>query len=136
MVRDPRGDRFCEHFDDVGKIVGVYRSVCSPISQLLQGLSAILKDLAIDGFELTIRGQDRNLTRYPVDRGARPSLAFTQGLLATGDLQDNGSLGSEVRDQFDLFLRKGLYALPPNTKRSDQLVVSEQRQDEDRPNAP
>src|SRR5262249_40371200 len=42
MVRNPGGDRFCEHFDDVGKIVGVYRSVCSPIPQLLQRPSAIL----------------------------------------------------------------------------------------------
>src|SRR6516162_7748619 len=135
MIWNPRGDRFCEHLDDMGKIVRMYRSVCCPIPQLLQRLSAILEDLAIDGFELTIRGQDRNLTRYPVNCRARPSLAFTQGLLAAGDLQDNGSLGSEICDQFDLFLRKGLYAPPPKTKRSDLLVVSEHRQDEDRPNA-
>jgi hypothetical protein len=54
--------------------------------------------------------------------------------LAAGDVQGNGSLRGEVRDQFDLFLRKGLYALPPNTKRSDQLVVSEHRHVEERPN--
>ena len=55
--------------------------------------------------------------------------------LAAGDLQGNGRLRGEVRDHFNLVLRKGLYAPPPKTKRSDRLVVSEQRQDEDRPNA-
>ena len=81
MIRNPGGDRFCEHFNDMGKIVGMYRSVCSPVPQLLQRLSAILEDLAIDGFDLTIRGQNRNETRYPVNGRAQTSLAFTQRLL-------------------------------------------------------
>src|SRR6516165_11234040 len=58
----------------------MYRSVCCPIPQLLQRLSAILEDLAIDGFELTIRGQDANETGYPVNCRARLSFAFTQCL--------------------------------------------------------
>jgi hypothetical protein len=33
--------------------------------------------------------------------------------LATDNLQGNGRLRSEVCDQFDLSLRKGLYAQPP-----------------------
>src|SRR5262249_61373917 len=56
--------------------------------------------------------------------------------LAAGDVQGNGSLCSEVRDQFNLVLRKGLYAPPPNRKRSDQLVVSEHRHHEGCPKAP
>ena len=55
--------------------------------------------------------------------------------LAAGDLQSNGSLRGEVHEQLKLVLRKGLYAPPPKTKRSDELVVSEHRHDEDRPNA-
>src|SRR6516165_2835956 len=111
------------------------RSAFGPALQLFQRLAKIFEDLAIQGFDVTVRGQDRNETRYPVDRGARPSLAFTQGLLAAGDLQDNGSLGSEICDQFDLFLRKGLCSPPPKTKRSDLLVVSEHRHDDGCPNA-
>jgi hypothetical protein len=34
-------------------------------------------------------------------------------LLATDNLQGNGRLRSEVRDQFDFFLRKVFYAQPP-----------------------
>src|SRR6516162_1245151 len=75
----------------MGKIVGVYRSVCSPIPQLLQRLSAILKDLAIDGFDVTVRRQDPNETRDPVNCRAQTSLAFTQRLLRTfalGQIED------------------------------------------------
>src|SRR6516165_1007528 len=65
----------------MGKIVGVvYRSVCSPIPQHLQRLSAILNELAIDRFELTIRGQDRNETGYSVNCRAQTSLGLTQRL--------------------------------------------------------
>jgi hypothetical protein len=39
--------------------------------------------------------------------------------LATDNLQGNGRLRSEVSDQFDLFLRKRLYALSSKSKRSD-----------------
>jgi hypothetical protein len=46
-------------------------------------------------------------------------LQLAQLPLAAGDLQGNGSLRGEVCDQFDLFLRKGLYAPPRKTKRSD-----------------
>ena len=54
--------------------------------------------------------------------------------LATGDLQGNRSLRGEVRDQFDLFLLKGLYSPPHKTKRSDELVVSEHRHEKTGPN--
>jgi hypothetical protein len=50
-------------------------------------------------------------------------LHLAQLPLAAGDLQCNGRLRSEVCDQFDLFLRKGLYALSPKRERSDYLVV-------------
>src|SRR5262249_29163444 len=73
---------------------------------------------------------------YDAVRVRQLHLQLAQLPLAASDLHSNCSLRGEVRDQFDLFLRKGLYAPPPNTKRSDRLVVSEQRQDEDRPNAP
>jgi hypothetical protein len=39
--------------------------------------------------------------------------------LAADGVQGNGSLRGEVRDQFNLFLRKGLYAVPHKAKRSD-----------------
>src|SRR6516162_7723073 len=56
--------------------------------------------------------------------------------LATDNLQGNGRLRSEVCDQFDLFLGKGLHALSPKRKRSDYLVVSEHWNEEERPLAP
>jgi hypothetical protein len=65
------------------KIIGMYRSACAPVPQLFQGLTAILKDLTIYGFDVTVRGQDRNEAWYPVNRRAQTSLAFTQGLLGT-----------------------------------------------------
>ena len=56
--------------------------------------------------------------------------------LATDNLQGNGCLRSKVSNQFDLFLGKGLHALSRKSKRSDQLVVSEHRHDEERPLVP
>src|SRR5215471_4010993 len=75
----------------MGKIVRVYRSVCTPIPQLLQRLSAILKDLAIDGFDLTVRRQGPNETGDSVNCRAQTSLAFTLRLLRTfalGQIED------------------------------------------------
>src|SRR6516165_5629966 len=46
-------------------------------------------------------------------------LQLAQLPLAAGDLQGNGRLRGEISDQFDLVLRKGLYALSPKTKNSD-----------------
>src|SRR5215472_14054362 len=57
------------------------RSVCLPVLLLFQWQAIILEDLAIDGIDLTIRGQDPNETRYPVNCRAQTSLAFTQRLL-------------------------------------------------------
>jgi hypothetical protein len=46
-------------------------------------------------------------------------LQLAQLPLAAGDLQGNRRLRGEISDQFDLILRKGLYALSPKTKNSD-----------------
>src|SRR6516162_10439809 len=40
-------DRFCKDFSEMGKIIGMYRSVCTPVSHLFQRLAAIFKDLTI-----------------------------------------------------------------------------------------
>ena len=77
------GDRFCEDFSEMGKVIRMYRSVCAPVPQLFQRLAAIFKDLTIYGFEVTVRGQDRNEARYPVNRRAQTSLAFAERLLGT-----------------------------------------------------
>ena len=45
----------------------MYRIVCSPVLQLFPRPATILDDLAIDGFEFTVRGHDRNETGYPVN---------------------------------------------------------------------
>src|SRR5262245_28602647 len=65
----------------MGKVIRMNRSVCGPVLQLFQRPARILEDLAIDGFDLTIRGQHPNQTGYPVDCRAQTSLAFTQCLL-------------------------------------------------------
>src|SRR5262245_21541786 len=75
----------------MGKVISVYRSVCAPVLQLFKWLAAILQDLAIDGFDLTIRGQRPNETRYPVNCRTQASLAFAQCLfrpLALGQIED------------------------------------------------
>src|SRR5262245_41420341 len=75
------GDRFCENFSEMGKVIRMNRSVCAPVLQLFQRPATIFEDLAIDSFDLTIRGQDPNQTRYPVNSRTQTSLAFTQRLL-------------------------------------------------------
>src|SRR6516165_3648518 len=65
----------------MGKVIRMNGSRCGPVLQLFQRPARILEDLAIDGFDLTIRGQDPNQTGYPVDCRAQTSLAFTQRLL-------------------------------------------------------
>src|SRR6516162_2657670 len=74
----------------MGKVIRMYCSVCTPVLQLFQWLATILEDLAIDGLDLTIRGQDRNETRYPVNCRTQTSLAFAHrlfGSLALGQIE-------------------------------------------------
>src|SRR5262249_24743569 len=71
--------------------------------------------------------------RHDAVRVRQLHLRFAQLPLAADDLQGNGRLRGEVRDHLDLTLRKGLYALPPDRHRPDQLVVSEHRHEETRP---
>src|SRR5262249_35149502 len=73
--------------------------------------------------------------RYDAVRVRQLHLQLAKLPLAAGNLQGNGSLRGAVRKQFDLLLRKGLFAQSPNSKRSDKLVVSEHGQDEARPKA-
>src|SRR5262245_47885273 len=75
----------------MGKVIRMNGSDCCPVLQLFQRPARILEDLAIDGFDLTIRGQDPNQPGYPVDCRAQTSLAFTQRLLcplALGQIED------------------------------------------------
>src|SRR5215510_3464979 len=65
----------------------MHYSVCAPVPQLFQRLAAILNDLAIDGFDPTVGGQDRNEAGYPVDCRAQTSLAFTQRFLRANDFR-------------------------------------------------
>src|SRR5262249_35469795 len=60
-------DRFCEKFSETAKLIRMNRSVSRPVFQLLQLPARILDDLDNDGFETTIRGEDSNLARYPVN---------------------------------------------------------------------
>jgi hypothetical protein len=50
--------------------------------------------------------------RYDAVRVRQLHLQLAKLPLAAGNLQGNGSLRGEVGDQFDLVLRKGLYAPP------------------------
>src|SRR5262249_35190005 len=54
---------------------------CSPVLQLFRWSAKILEHLAIDGFEFTIRGGDRNKTGYSVNGPAQLPLAFAQRFL-------------------------------------------------------
>src|SRR6516165_3275867 len=75
----------------MGTVFMMDHFVGAPVLQLFQWEAIVLKDLAIDGFELTIRGQDPNETRDPVNCRAQTSLAFTQRLLRTfalGQIED------------------------------------------------
>src|SRR5215831_13391676 len=62
----------------MGTVIRMNRSACAPTLQPIQRSAAILEELAIHGFDVTVRGQDRNETRYPVNCPAQTSLAFTQ----------------------------------------------------------
>ncbi len=68
--------------------------------------------------DLMCDGGAEFLHRYDAVRVRQLHLQLAQLPLAAGDLQSNGSLRGEVRDQLNLVLRKGHRAPPPNTKRS------------------
>src|SRR6516165_12264219 len=75
----------------MGTVFMMDHFVGAPVLQLFQWEAIVLKDLAIDGFELTIRGQDPNETRDIVNCRAQTSLAFTQCFfhpLALGQIED------------------------------------------------
>src|SRR5882672_973376 len=63
----------------------MHRIVCSPVLYPFQRSAKILEELAIGGFEFTVRGQDRNETGYPVNCRTCTSFAFTQRLLRAHD---------------------------------------------------
>src|SRR5262245_43169997 len=92
----------------MGKVVRMNRAVSVPVLQLFQRPAAILEDLAIYGFDLAIRGQDGNGTRYPIDCRAQTSLAFTQRLLGAFPL-------AQIEDE-----RDALVALFVECRRADQ----------------
>src|SRR5262245_22067539 len=85
MEGDTGGYRFLKNFEDTGKIFRMYDINCSPILQLFRRPAKILDHLAIDGFELTIRGRDRNKTGYPIDCRTQTSFAFAQRFLRAND---------------------------------------------------
>src|SRR5271154_6079712 len=80
------------------KVFRMYRIACSPVLHLFKRSAKILDDLTIEGIKLTPRAEDRNETRYPVNRRAQTSLAFTQRLLrmrALDELTDLATDGSQ-----------------------------------------
>src|SRR5262252_1454940 len=69
----------------------MYHFVGAPVLHLFEWQAIILDDLAIHGFDVTVRGQDPDETWYPVNCRTQTSLAFTQRLLrplALGQIQD------------------------------------------------
>src|SRR5262245_55160488 len=78
MEGNTGGYRFLKNLKDTGKILRMYDINCSPILQLFRRPAKILDHLAIDGFEFTIRGRDRNRTGYPIDCRTQTSFAFAQ----------------------------------------------------------
>src|SRR6516162_5706061 len=87
----------------MGTIFMMYHFVGAPVLQLVQGQAIILEELAIDGFDLAIRGEDPNETGYPVNCRAQASLAFTQRLLRTFAL---GQIEYERNDLVTSFLEQ------------------------------
>src|SRR5215469_1147244 len=83
----------------MGKVIRMYYSVCDPVLQLFQWLATILEDLAIDGLDLTVRRQDPDETRYPVNRRAQISLAFTQGFFGTLALRHIDGRGHSLQQR-------------------------------------
>src|SRR5215469_8905788 len=93
------------------------RSVRFPVLCLFQRPTTILEDLAIDGFDLTIRGQDPNETRDPVNCRAQTSLAVTQRLLRTFAL-------GQIEDECDALVTSLLERCDANKHRHTTTVFS------------
>src|SRR5262245_6107315 len=72
--------RFLKNLEDTGKVFRMYDVNFSPVLQLFGRPAKILEHLAIDVFEFTIRGCDRDETGYPVNCRAQATLALTQSL--------------------------------------------------------
>src|SRR5215472_16959583 len=64
-------------------VIRMNRPACAPVLQSFQRPATILEDLAVHGFDVAVRGQDPNETRYPVNRRAQTLLAFTERLVRT-----------------------------------------------------
>src|SRR5215469_7524881 len=68
----------------------MYDSARGPVPQHFQRQAKVLDDLTLDSFDLAIRAQRTNETRYPVDCRPQPALAFTHRLfspLALGQIE-------------------------------------------------
>src|SRR5262245_36543910 len=81
MESNTGGYRFLKNFEDTGKVFGMYDINCSPVLQLFRRSTKILEHLAIDGFEVTIWGRDRNKAGYSINNRAQILLAFAQRFL-------------------------------------------------------
>src|ERR1700722_9285548 len=66
VVWGPGGHPPLKTFKNTGKVFRMHCIVCSPVLYPFHRLAKILQELVIDGFEFTVRGQDRNQTGYPV----------------------------------------------------------------------
>src|SRR5258708_37478676 len=65
----------------MGKVFRMHHVGCYPVLLLFHRSAKILDALAIDGFDFTVRGHDRNETGYPVKCRTCTSLAFPQRIL-------------------------------------------------------
>src|SRR5262245_61084213 len=80
MKGNTGGYRFPKNFEDTGKVFRMYNINCRPVLQLFRRPAKILEHLAIDGFEFTIWGRDRNKTGYSINNRSQILLALTQRL--------------------------------------------------------
>src|SRR5262245_3779645 len=85
MERNTGSYRFLKNFEDTGKVFRMYDINCSPVLQLFRRPAKILEHLAIDGFEFTIWGRDRNETRDSVNGRAQALLALAKRFLRAND---------------------------------------------------